>query len=85
MKFVKGSREWQMFVDIWNLASKWWDLPKTDDEWADCVYEVDDFVKKYNGQDMLGFLALEFGMALCNALSKTDKQRKTSQNARKDT
>ena len=75
MKFSKGSREWQMFVDIWNLACKYWEIPTTDDGWNTCMHEVDEFTKKYAGNNMTGFLALEFGMALCNALSKEYKRQ----------
>ena len=85
MKFEKGSREWSMFKDIWNLACKWWEIPTTDEKWDECIKEVDAFCMKYHGEDMVGTLSLRFGMALCESLSAEHKRQKTTQNARIDT
>ena len=31
VKFSKGSEEWQMFIDYWNLCQKHWQVESTDE------------------------------------------------------
>ena len=42
-KFNKGSEEWMMFTDFWNLCQKYWIVENTDEYWdslVDCTNEL---------------------------------------------
>lgn len=47
VKFYKGSEEWQMFMDYWNLCQKYWDPEDNDAYWESLISEADSFYKKY--------------------------------------
>ena len=47
VKFAKGSEEWQMFMDYWELCQKYWKPEKTDEWWDEVIREIDNFAKKY--------------------------------------
>lgn len=48
VKFLKGSEEWQMFMDYWALCQKYWKPEDNDAYWESLTSAVDDFWKKYN-------------------------------------
>lgn len=50
IKFAKGSEEWQLFIDYWELCQKYWRPEDNDDYWESVVKETDVFYKKYNSQ-----------------------------------
>ncbi len=48
IKFLKGTDEWQLFMDYWNLCQKYW-VPEADDRyWEGLVKAADEFYRKYN-------------------------------------
>lgn len=67
-KFEKGSEEWQMFMDYWELCQKFWEPEDTDIFWKSVIDEINAFCKKY-GTDFSRKLAL----ALVNELEAKAK------------
>lgn len=47
-RFVKGSEEWQLFMDYWSLCQKYWEPENKDVYWENAVKNTDEFYKKYN-------------------------------------
>ena len=47
-KFNKGSEEWMMFTDFWNLCQKYWVVEDSDEYWESVISSANDFYKKYN-------------------------------------
>ena len=47
VKFIKGSEEWQMFMDYWALCQKYWEPEDSDEWWEEVLHEIDVFAKKY--------------------------------------
>lgn len=47
VKFLKGSEEWQMFMDYWALCQKYWEPEDNDTYWESLTSATDDFWKKY--------------------------------------
>lgn len=46
-KFTKVSREWQMFVDYWNLCQKYWITEDGDEYWKNVVNGAISFGEEY--------------------------------------
>lgn len=46
-EFPKGSEEYQMFVDYWNLCKKFWIVENNEEYWDSLIAETDKFYKKY--------------------------------------
>ena len=59
-KFNKGSEEWMMFMDFWNLCQKYWIVEDTDEYWEGVIRSANDFQKKYNHILLSRRLALAF-------------------------
>ena len=49
-KFSKGSEEWQMFMDYWELCQKYWEPEDNDEYWESLINAGDAFCKKYDSQ-----------------------------------
>lgn len=47
VKFSKGSEEWMMFTDFWQLCQKHWKVELTDKYWEDLISDADSFYAKY--------------------------------------
>ena len=47
VKFSKGSEEWMMFTDFWQLCQKHWEVELTDKYWEDLISDSDSFYAKY--------------------------------------
>lgn len=48
VKFNKGSEEWMMFTDFWQLCQKHWEVELTDKYWQDLIRkDATDFEIKY--------------------------------------
>lgn len=63
-KFLKGTEEWTMFMEFWNLCQKYW-IPENEDSWWDeSLSEIDAFQKKYGSTVFVRGLS----MALINHL-----------------
>ena len=59
-KFNKGSEEWMMFTDFWNLCQKYWIVEDTDEYWESVIRSANDFQEKYNHISLSRRLALAF-------------------------
>lgn len=48
VKFSKGSEEWMMFTDFWQLCQKHWEVELTDEYWEQLIRkDATDFEIKY--------------------------------------
>ena len=48
VKFNKGSEEWMMFTDFWQLCQKHWEVELTDEYWEQLIRkDATDFEIKY--------------------------------------
>lgn len=75
-KFEKGTIEYQIFLDYWNLCQKYW-IPESKDSenynswWKDHVIkEADEFVRKHNNHPFAAYLVV----ALMNYLEEKTKE-----------
>ena len=49
VKFEKGSREWQLFMGLWDLCQKYWKVePDNDDFWNAFILDSDNFLKQFD-------------------------------------
>jgi hypothetical protein len=63
-KFEKGSPEWNMFQDFWQMCQRYWIIERDNDEyWEQLVQMVDVFTKKYKDVPLAKELALGFAAA----------------------
>lgn len=46
-EFRKGSKEQQMFLDLWNICQKYWIPEDNDSYWHEVISVTDGFVQKY--------------------------------------
>lgn len=69
-KFNKGSEEWMMFTDFWNLCQKYWIVEGSDEYWESVIRSANDFQKKYNHILLSRRLALAFVDALEDVFRK---------------
>lgn len=60
VKFQKGSEEWQLFMDYWNLCQKYWQTEDTDEYWDELIHEMTLFAEKYDKCAFAVNLALAF-------------------------
>lgn len=63
VKFRKGSEEWQMFIDYWNLCQKHWQVENTDEYWENLIDDCNEFCEKYKDYKF----AREIARGFCNA------------------
>ena len=47
-RFEKGSEEWQMFMDFWQLCQKYYLPEETEEYWQSVIDDGNVFIKKYN-------------------------------------
>lgn len=47
-RFEKGSEEWQMFMDFWQLCQKYYVPEETEEYWQSVIDDGNAFIKKYN-------------------------------------
>ena len=47
-KFGKGTDEWLMFMDFWNLCQKYWVVETADEYWEQLIKDADAFIVKYD-------------------------------------
>lgn len=69
-KFEKGTKEYQMFLDFWNLCQKHWEPERSDEYWNLLIADVDDFVKRHKTCLMASYL----GLALINTQEERTKE-----------
>lgn len=61
VKFNKGSEEWMMFTDYWQLCQKYWEVEEDNDKyWEDLTKEVINFPERHGGDKFAVALALAF-------------------------
>lgn len=60
MALEKGTEEWQMFGEYFNLCKKHWDVKNTDEYWDMVIKETDEFYSKYKSILLAKKLALAF-------------------------
>ncbi len=59
-KFPKGSTEWMIFVDFWEICKKYWYLEDTETYWDGLVKDVSIFIDKYNNFPFAQKIGLAF-------------------------
>lgn len=59
-KFQKGTEEWLMFMDYWNLCQRHWIVEKADDYWEQLIRETNVFIAKYENIELAKNMALAF-------------------------
>lgn len=65
VKFGKGSNEWQMFVDFWNICQDYWEPEDTDEYWEKVIDRMNFFTNKYK---------LEFATKMANAFIESQEK-----------
>lgn len=68
-KFERGSEEWMMFTDFWNLCQKYWLVENTDEYWDSLVNSAREFYEKYKNIHLSENLAI----ALLNSQDEKSK------------
>ena len=60
VKFNKGSEEWLMFMDFWNLCQSFWN-PETSEKYLDdLMNKANEFCEKYKDIKLARGMAKEF-------------------------
>ena len=49
VKFPKGSEEWLMFVEYWEICQDFWQVDDTEEYWDGLMKKVNAFYEKYKG------------------------------------
>ncbi len=71
-KIVKGSEEWLMFRDYWNLCQKFWIPEDSEEYWDFVIKESIEFKKKYESLP----LANEIRLVLLEHLFREFRNKK---------
>ena len=58
-KFEKGSEEWKMFTEFWQLSQKYWEPDETESYWNEMLEDTKRFMEHYK---------IPFARRLCVAL-----------------
>ena len=62
MSLEKGTREWQMFGDFFQLCKKYWDAKDTDEYWENLIKDNNDFYNKYKDIPLSKNIAIAFSV-----------------------
>ena len=60
VKFLKGSEEYQMFVDYWALVQRHYEVSDSDDYWSNALTDIEKFNEKYSNYPLAHKLALAY-------------------------
>lgn len=60
VKFGKGSEEWLMFMDFWNLCQLFWKPETSEKYWDDLMNKSNQFCEKYKEIKLSRGMAKEF-------------------------
>jgi len=60
VKFLKGSEEYQMFVDYWALVQRHYEIEDNDDYWENALVDIKKFDEKYSKYSFAHKLALAY-------------------------
>ena len=63
-KFAKGSDEWMMFMDFWNLCQKFWISEDADEYYEQLIKENNFFYEKYKRLKLSKEMASAFLQAM---------------------
>lgn len=61
VKFDKGSEEWMMFVEYWQMCQKFWKPEDSDKYWQELINAINEFYEKFKHIPLAKKLALAFG------------------------
>lgn len=78
--FEKGSQEWMMFAEYWELCRKHWTIKDNDEYWDAVIRDMAVFSKKYQKEPLARKLALAF----LTSLEEKDEKLNLTQYASKD-
>ena len=70
--FEKGSQEWMMFAEYWELCHKHWIIKDKDEYWDAVIRDMAVFSKKYQKEPLARKLALAFLTSLEEKDEKTE-------------
>lgn len=70
-KFNKGSEEWMMFTDFWQLCQKYWEVENADEYWERLIADTNSFCEKYKEIP----LARNLGYSVIQTQEKKYKER----------
>lgn len=71
--FIKGSKEREMFIELWDMCQKFWTPEDTDSYWHDAIKAADDFSKKYKDiHPMVPYMSVAF----ISGIEKKSKENK---------
>lgn len=72
--FGKGTEEWMMFVEFWQLCKDYWIPENEDSYWDELIQKSNDFAEKY--KDIInGDLAKNLVIAFCESRDKAIKTK----------
>ena len=60
VKFGKGSEEWMMFTDFWQLCQKYWETENNDSYWDNLMKDANLFYEKYKDITLSEKLTMAF-------------------------
>lgn len=70
MAFERGSEEFVMFTDFWNLCKKYWDVQDNDEWWDKAIADINKYCSNYKEDKF----TRDLGMALLNRLERQVKE-----------
>lgn len=70
-EFKRGTEEFMMFADFYNLFKQFWYPEDTDEYWEELMEECDKFYRKYNS-----VYAKHLALAIAEALEEISKKGK---------
>lgn len=70
VKFSKGTEEWLMFMDFWNLCQKYWQVEETDEYWDNIIADASEFSEKYKSIP----LAIKISVAFLESQNQKSKK-----------
>lgn len=71
VKFIKGSEEWLLFTEYWDLCQELWNTDQTDEYWEYAIHKANAFYKRHNTQ-----FARSLANALMDELERRSKENK---------
>ena len=73
--FGKGTEEWMMFVEFWEMCKLYWIPEDTDEYWNELIQKSNEFAEKYRGI-IAGDLPTKLAIAFCEAKDMEMKHKK---------
>ena len=76
MSFEKGSTEWRMFTNLWNLCKKHWEVREDDAYWETLVSDASIFIEAYKNDEKVGVIAKSLCMAVLSGFEDVARRNK---------